>query len=47
MLQQVQQNNLITCLDQEQIMAFLIFVFKDRKFGIHMMKVLRQLPLID
>ena len=47
MLQQVQLNNLLTYLNQEQIIAFLIFVFKDRKFGIHLMKILRQLPSIE
>ena len=37
---EVQQNNLITYLNQEQIMTFLIFIFKDQKFGIDLTKIL-------
>ena len=38
----VQQNNLNTHLNQKQTVAFLIFVFKDQKFGTHLIKVLIQ-----
>ena len=33
---EVQQNNLITDLKQEKVMAFLIITFKDKKFGIQL-----------
>ena len=34
----------ITYLNQEQIMAFLIFVFQDRKFGTHGDKNIKTTP---
>ena len=38
-IHEVQQINLITCLELEQIMEYLIFVFKDQRCGILLEKI--------
>ena len=38
-IHEVQQINLITCLELEQITEFLIFAFKDQRYGILLEKI--------
>ena len=38
-IHEVQQINLITCLELEQITEYLIFVFKDQRCGILLEKI--------